>query len=592
MRSKRNRNSYIISKKKYNGGNRCNKYPNIWSFNDKCFEKCPANTCSRHQNDELMCRPLQKSSDKCIIAKITNNKITGDADLYKGDGYLFENHLVNSYTHKPQIKTCVYYGKIVEKTDENNKLIINKEGLGLLIETDTDYIYYGNFKDDHKNGYGKMIWSDKNYYEGEWKDDEMHGKGKYTSVNGSIYNGEMAYGVKNGKGKYTSANGDTYDGEWKDGLKHGYGVSLFNTKDEYRGEYKENDRHGRGIYKWNNGNVYDGEWQNNNRNGRGKFTFKNGIYIEGNWEDSNLNGFVNTYYANFILSGMFVNGMKQGEFTYTQQNGKIKKYFFIDDKLYNFEKNVDKYYISNPVGIDENKHITIIIHLHGSDIINSVCNLNISKHVRVMSPVLCGLTNLMDSIQPPIDSFNIAYNITHLRVNDFASSHQKMMKIIEIFNEHIDDFYDLKQGSYSRPIIDHRYSINYSNFFQIYLIDTNFNSPELFQKGEFEVITEKMVNLKEITDITQFEILHKIIDHLLIEEINGFETFLRSDLINVLLDLGYDTINMIDFSCRGIDEAIIQRDYNETTGKNYQCEYRMNDDESSYLGDEVSSFHI
>ena len=97
------------------------------------------------------------------------------------------------------------------------------------------------------------------------------------------------------------------------------------------------------------------------------------------------------------------------------------------------------------------------------------------------------------------------------------------------------------------------------------------------------------LNLEIILDKYNIMLTNYICDQ---KEINGFDTFLRSDLINILLDFGYDTINIIDFSCRSIDEEIIQRDYNETTGKNYQCEYKINEDISTYFGDEVLSIHV
>ena len=93
------------------------------------------------------------------------------------------------------------------------------------------------------------------------------------------------------------------------------------------------------------------------------------------------------------------------------------------------------------------------------------------------------------------------------------------------------------------------------------------------------------------TEIYQFDILDKLLDHLLIYEKNGDYSFLRSDLINVLLDFGYDTINIIDLSCRVINEDILNNGYNETTGKNYQCQYMINEDESTYLGDDVTSIY-
>lgn len=40
----------------------------------------------------------------------------------------------------------------------------------------------GEYKNDHRNGYGKYYWSDGEYYEGEWKDDLMHGLINYILI--------------------------------------------------------------------------------------------------------------------------------------------------------------------------------------------------------------------------------------------------------------------------------------------------------------------------------------------------------------------------------------------------------------------------
>jgi hypothetical protein len=699
MRSKTNKHQQTNSKKKCKGGSKCNEFPYIWLNDENCLIKCPEGTCRSYNiNDEFICRPLQNT---CIITNIeNNNKLTDDDTLYNSDGYLFtDSNNINS----------LYYGKITKTKDEK----INKDGLGLLINTTTDDFYYGNFKKDLKHGRGiykwtsgdsysgdwkdDMIsgngeykwvngdryngdwkdgikegngihtWSNENSYDGQWKDDMMNGKGQFIWANRNSYDGEWKDDMRNGKGQFIWANGDSYDGEWKDGLKNGYGIKLWVNGNSYDGEWKdglkngygiyiydgnrydgywkddmmhgrgqfigangdsytgdyENDKmHGRGqfigakgdsyhgdwkyglkdgtgLHIWKDGNSYEGEWKDDFENGKGKYiSKKNGHVFEGIWEDGLKNGKGTQTSEDYKYEGTWKDGFKSGEFIITYASGKIKKTFFKDGDgdNYHFNKDINKYYIDNPAGDDNNKFITILIYLHGSDIINSICQLNESKHVRILTPVSCGMINLGFK-RLPLNAFNIAYNISHLSQNNKSSSHQKIMKTIELYNQENTNMYDFNEKTYNRPIIDHKYTIEYDNegfdLSKIYVIDTNFNAQQLFKDSTFDFISEKFDELRKIydTEIYQFDILDTLLDHMLIYEKNGDFSFLRSDLINVLLNFGYDTINMIDLSCRVINEEIISNDYNETTNKNYQCHYIINKDESTYLGDDVKSIY-
>jgi hypothetical protein len=38
-----------------------------------------------------------------------------------------------------------------------------------------------------REGYGRYIWWDENYYEGEWKNNCREGKGKEVYLNGNYY---------------------------------------------------------------------------------------------------------------------------------------------------------------------------------------------------------------------------------------------------------------------------------------------------------------------------------------------------------------------------------------------------------------------
>jgi hypothetical protein len=57
---------------------------------------------------------------------------------------------------------------------------------------DPDYhIYYGNFEDDLRSGFGKMTYYDNDYtYEGDWKEGNKNGFGKEIHKDGSIFVGE------------------------------------------------------------------------------------------------------------------------------------------------------------------------------------------------------------------------------------------------------------------------------------------------------------------------------------------------------------------------------------------------------------------
>ena len=39
------------------------------------------------------------------------------------------------------------------------------------------------YKQDKREGYGRLIWSDGAYYLGEWKKDKRSGKGTFTHAN-------------------------------------------------------------------------------------------------------------------------------------------------------------------------------------------------------------------------------------------------------------------------------------------------------------------------------------------------------------------------------------------------------------------------
>ena len=198
----------------------------------------------------------------------------------------------------------------------------------------TDSYYEGEWKNDKKNGKGKMTWIDGkrkgDVYEGEFKDDYFHGKGVYIWLNGDVYDGEWNNGFRHGFG-ILKTEYDIYEGEWKNGKKDGKGKMTYKDKSKgiYEGNWKNDKKHGSGVrieygkrYKeeWHEGSLYvDNRWRKAGRilddNGnvlgiidsKGKLYDEIGYNIEGEVYD-------NGYWYNF----------KSNQKGYIWNNGEVR----------------------------------------------------------------------------------------------------------------------------------------------------------------------------------------------------------------------------------------------------------------------------
>ncbi len=122
--------------------------------------------------------------------------------------------------------------------------------------------FEGEFYDNKRNGYGKLICTDGEVYEGEWQDDKKHGHGKRTFASGSRYEGEWADELRSGKGVYFNAkSGVTYDGEWKDGKMNGHVVAHYADGIVYDGYCVDNVKTGIGKEIAPDGTVTLGHWE-------------------------------------------------------------------------------------------------------------------------------------------------------------------------------------------------------------------------------------------------------------------------------------------------------------------------------------------
>lgn len=148
-----------------------------------------------------------------------------------------------------------------------------KQGIGKLLLPNGDY-YNGEFKNDKMDGHGEYIWADGERYNGNYKENMMHGYGEYYWEDGSYFAGNYAEDKWDGYGEYHGADGETYKGYFKNDKKDGYGEAHYNDGGFYKGYFKE------GRY-----------------NGYGELNYPDGTYFKGNFKDGELHGSVEMHIA-------------------------------------------------------------------------------------------------------------------------------------------------------------------------------------------------------------------------------------------------------------------------------------------------------
>ena len=71
-------------------------------------------------------------------------------------------------------------------------------------------VYQGSWKDDMKNGHGRLDYKNGDYYEGNWENNEFSGEGEYYQKDNCTYNGEFRFGRYEGQGVMKYTNDDQY----------------------------------------------------------------------------------------------------------------------------------------------------------------------------------------------------------------------------------------------------------------------------------------------------------------------------------------------------------------------------------------------
>ena len=145
-------------------------------------------------------------------------------------------------------------------------------------------VYYGDWKHERREGFGRMTFACGDRYEGQWANDAINGKGKYVWASGDVYEGEWLNANKT-NGTYRWPNGNVFTGTFKDDAPC-YGIKTWSSGTRYEGQFKGWVPSGYGTETLYNGEAYDGEWANGKYNGKGKYTWPNGRVFEGDFKDN------------------------------------------------------------------------------------------------------------------------------------------------------------------------------------------------------------------------------------------------------------------------------------------------------------------
>ena len=194
-------------------------------------------------------------------------------------------------------------------------------------------VYTGQFHENKFNGKGKLTLTDGSYYEGDFVDAKRTGKGKLTWKNGTYYEGNFVDGKFQGYGKRVYSGGGCYEGYWANDLCAGKGKYTWDDGTYYEGDFVDGKFHGYGKYVYPSGTYYEGCYVNDKRTGKGKYTWDDGTYYEGDFLDDKFHGYgKKTSINGYIYEGEFQNNKRHGKGRRTSPTGKVREYYYENDK--------------------------------------------------------------------------------------------------------------------------------------------------------------------------------------------------------------------------------------------------------------------
>lgn len=244
---------------------------------------------------------IQENNQNIDYSKLNKNKIKFSSENKKinkfidklNDGKyktinLDNDGLIDILTSK--------FKQTIDKTEYIYKGELKKNrpnGMGFMLNKNSNQVYIGNFKNGQFSGFGILIYEEDNFicvYEGYFEKGKFSGKGnKSYDIEGNFYKklinidddmdvkelfnfntvlescGTYKKGKLDGKATIYYGNGVIYqEGKFKSGKLDGKGKIYYsNGNVEYEGEFKKGKYNGKGTLYNEDGSVnYKGKWKN------------------------------------------------------------------------------------------------------------------------------------------------------------------------------------------------------------------------------------------------------------------------------------------------------------------------------------------
>ncbi|CAD8189882.1 unnamed protein product [Paramecium octaurelia] len=189
-----------------------------------------------------------------------------------------------------------------------------------------DQVYYGEWFQQKRNGFGFLICDDF-IYEGYWLNDVYNGDGRMICKDGNIYIGEFRNGLFNGDGFHLNNEQIVYEGEWQNGQKNGIGKEQMPDGSVFVGQFQKNSRNGQGkLYNNKEQFVFEGQWIHGKALEQGRVIWQDGRIFEGKWCNGMMHGHgVFIWPGGKKYIGNYVNNVRDGYGEYYYPDGKIYK---------------------------------------------------------------------------------------------------------------------------------------------------------------------------------------------------------------------------------------------------------------------------
>ena len=204
-------------------------------------------------------------------------KIESSLKKCKGTDYRKWNNCYGEYK----------FPRIEYKGEWNNG---NFHGKGVLKEA-WGGIYFGDFKNNLADGYGRQDEVDGTWWEGEVKNDYLTGKGKYFFPSSKcLYEGIFLKMALNGEGKISCEGGYEEVGLFKNDQLNGYGYIKYKDGSTKEGNFVDGELNGYGKQIYSNGTIKEGNYKNDELEGKGEIKWGDGATEKGNFVEGNLHG--------------------------------------------------------------------------------------------------------------------------------------------------------------------------------------------------------------------------------------------------------------------------------------------------------------